>query len=226
MRTLLAVLVLAPTLALAQPAEPPVPADWNIGAGIGLADLTFSSPSTGVGSLLYAPAPSVSASLERVLGDRTWLVFGVSASGTREKYDLPASASSLPAGASGTLRDQDSASGAAAVGLRGVVTPPGGFVAVSWLASFEAGFTHISQTVASASGDLSDRYDLRFVGGVLGLAVERALAERLALRLATPIARVQYGTTEQRSQMGDVTKGTITGLAVVVAPRLELRLYF
>ena len=220
MRTLLALLVLAPTLALAQPADPTPPADWTLGAGLTLGELLVSS-SFGV-SPLVASVPSVSASLERAISDRTWLVFGISAFGMRERYELPASAAS----SSGTLRDQDTAGGAAEFGFRGAVTPAAAIVSVSWLASFEAGFAHTARTFTSSAGDLSDRYDVRYVGGSVGLAVERTLGERLAVRLATPLARVQYGTTEARPQMGDITKGTLSGVALVIAPRLELRVAF
>ena len=153
MRTLLAVLVLVPAIALAQPANPSSPPapEWSIGAGVSTGYL-LSLGGVGAQVLSYpyylylnpTLVPGVTASLERAVSDSAWIVFGFSAAAQRERYEP-----SLPPTAvvGSALRRQDHAEAAVEVGLRGVVTPPNALVAVSWLASVEAGFSHSTATV-------------------------------------------------------------------------------
>lgn len=233
MRTLLGVLVLAPTLALAQPADPPSSAapGWSIGAGVSTGYLL--SFTGGIGLLAgysYAvtPAsvPAVSASLERAVGSETWFFFGFSAAAQRERYEPPPSAVS----SSATLTDRDTAAGAVELGLRGVVTPASAPVTVSYLASVEGGLAHSTSTVNFVGvGNRDERTDAWSAALNVGLAVERTLGDRLAVRVATPLVRVSYAHSKARIDSGagpEDTTGSVAGASLVLAPRLELRVYF
>jgi hypothetical protein len=240
MRFLLAALVLAPCVALAQQGEPPAtpPPSWSLGAGVSAGDYLLAfAPSpflSAYGGLtttygVYASpssaeSPGFVASLERAFGNRTWLLLGVAASAQVDDYDSNAPTPS----AGGVLHGTEYARGEIEFGLRSVMTSDDAPVAVSWLGSVQAGFAHAKSNVEYAgAGSSHASSEAWFLAGTLGLAVERALGDRLAVRVATPLVRVVHGEAEQRDSASPLfMKAKSTGLAVLVAPRLELRLYF
>src|SRR5512133_2445517 len=239
MRTLLALLGLVPALAIAQPADaptpdaPPPPPGWSLGAGVSTADYllygTSPLPAYGaVGSLgvsypvVSTSVPAVVASIEHAIGDRAWFFFGVTASGAWNDYETNAP----PSSTSGFLRHAENQSGAVELGVRGEATPDGSPVTVSWLGSVEAGVAHAKGAAVFGTNptQFEQRYEVRALSANVGLAVDRALGDRLVVRVATPLARVFYSDGEQRIESpgaGPVlTKAKSVGASFVVAPRL------
>jgi hypothetical protein len=226
----------------AQPVEAPAsaaPARWSLGAGVsfgsyylgGASPLPAYAPVGAAGvsyPILSTSVPAVVASVEHELANRAWLFFGVTASGTWNDYDTNAQPSSY----SGSLRHAEGQSGSVELGVRGVVTPEGSPVTVSWLGSVEAGVAHAKGAIEflATPSVYEQRYEARRLAANVGLAVERALGDRLAVRVATPLASVFYSDGEQRVESpgaGPVlTKAKSVGASFVVAPRLELRVFF
>jgi len=221
------------------PAPPPT---WSIGAGISSSDYVFFgsnvvTPSYSGGGVVVlggaaypnssgAAIPVVNASLEHAIGERTWLVIGIAGAAEADGYDSP-----QPPSASGFVRHVVSQRGAIELGVRGVATPSDAFVTVSWLGTVEAGLAHTRAEVlyAGQSTVYEPRWEARYLAGTFGIAVERALGDRLAVRIGTPLVRVTYADNEQRSSNPSaeaITKGNTVGISAVVAPRLELRVYF
>jgi len=208
----------APT-ATPDPARP----SWSLGGGVTLfqvtttASVTFPQRNPVQGS----PVTAV-ASLERRVGDRTWLVLGVAGAFSRVRPGDEAA--QVPT----TTQDQRLVDVMA--GIRRVVTREHAPVELSIVALAEGGGGKAEQTTdfnAFAQPASSVTQSLLVLGGSLGIAVERELLESLAVRLATTFAQVQW--TRVRTSVSGLPTATTTtalGAGVSFAPRLELRLAF
>lgn len=226
MRTLVSALVaglMLPALAVADGAPPPL---WSIGGGltwgIVLGGSAVLTPSGAYPSSFDASIPSASASVERRLGERTWLAFGLAGGTSRAELDPPA-----PNTFYASTTEQDVTRAFVSVGLRHVLTPAGAPVDFSILGAVEAGFARGDATVVEGGGEETDTtLRSRVVGLTGGIAVDRTLAGTLSLRIATPLVTASYaGVTETSSRAPD-RDGSTAGVDVVLAPRLELRIAF
>jgi hypothetical protein len=182
---------------------------WSIGAGV-----TFGSPAFFIGSpLVPVSAPAAAASVERAISPRTALVAGVLGTFRRDR----AAEDSFV-----TPSREDVGVALVTAGVRRFVTPRGAPVDVSLHALAEGGTVRVK--VRSTSGALDQ---LSWLAGVQGgIAVERALADRLALRIATPLVGARY-TRDRVGAPGEETRtGSDLTIAMLIAPTLELRLAF
>jgi hypothetical protein len=224
----LALTLLLPTLALAQPAPeaPPVAtpgeATWSLGAGGGLSTVYLGYPAfygLSGGSVPSARVFVPSASVEWRLASRTWLVFGLTGLVSSQSNDPP------PTGMYGVL-DGDTKWLAASVGVRQVVWGRSLFE-VSVLGLGELGVSSAHSRYQQGSGAIvAWDSDAWLVGVSLGLAVDRELTPGLSIRLATPLlgARWQEVTTTQAGSQA--VNGHDLQVSAELAPRLELRLAF
>jgi hypothetical protein len=244
----IALLVLLPLAASAQPsdpapaASPPAPAAasaspgggrWSIGFGIfsGTETLALSGYAY-LGGYSYARGipgvtpgiPGVTASLERRLSDPTWLVFGVN--GAIGRYDQD-----LPQGDTGLSRhdvNQLTVGG----GLRHLLTRAGGVVDVSALALAEAGIVDAEVERMEYAGSITALDEVTYdstgwlVGASLGVAVDRVLTGGLSVRIATPLLGATYLSTRTRITGSAALDGEDFSIRAQIAPRLELRLAF
>jgi hypothetical protein len=226
MRRLVPVLVAAlmlPATALAEGAPPPA---WSIGGGLTWSLVGSGLSGTLVPSGVYAYSlnpsiPSVSASLERRTGERTWLVFGLAGGSTRVELDPPPSAASYE-----STTTQRATRAFASVGLRQVITPAGAPVDFSIIGALEGGFARAEQTVTAGGAEVEEAYRSRLIGLSGGIAVDRTLTGPMSLRIATPLVTASYASLTQTASGQPDRDGSAFGVDVVLAPRLELRIAF
>lgn len=238
----IALVVLLPLAAVAQtsspePAAPPATpvvssataGAWSLGAGVGFQTFALGSSPYFVSSTLsglYLPrptAPTATASLERRLSARTWLVLGVNGSYDRDRQDL--------APQSTGLSKLDISELALAAGVRHVVTRAGAPVDVSIDARANAGGTRWKGEGAfysSGVGPVEATFEQSAwrAGATFGVAVDRALTGALSLRVATPIVGAWYARTETKVSGQPTEKGDELFAGLALAPSLELRLAF
>lgn len=200
-------------------APPPSPAQWSLGAGWspGYASAVTTTASGPVATVtLFLPA--VTASLERRLGERTWLAVGISGSLDRRSAEVP----SWALGAS----NDDVSQIFVSAGVRQVVTAPGAVVDVSLLGLLDGGVTEWDLTVVN--GGAESRLDTTAwrVGASLGIAIDRELTAGLSLRVASPLLYVAWARSHAEPAGLPAQAGESFSLAAVIAPRLELRLAF
>jgi hypothetical protein len=215
-------LALAPLAARAEPDAAPSPAapQWSLGAGV----ISFSGSSLVLGStsaalgtsqatLLFAPQ----ASLERRLGDDTFLLFGVSGTASRQRADLPATAAAQSRA--------DLVQLGLSAGVRRLLTPRGAPMDVSLVLTGDLGFGRSRQDYTLPTGTVSHQTAWR-VGAAAGLAVDRELVSGLSLRVATSILGVGYTWRRFEASDSGVSSGTGLTAGLALAPSLELRLAF
>jgi len=221
--TVAALVAAAPAAALAEPAES---ANWTIGGGIQAAGYVLSGSTTVstigmVGPLETTFLPIATLFVERRVGDRTWLVLGWAGSLDRTSADPPSPQSSFSA-----ITKNDTEAASVSVGLRRVVTGPGAIVDVSLQATVEGGYTHEIQRLTASDGTQTEA---RLTGGYAalngGIAVERELAGGLALRISTPLVSASWSKLTASDDSG-TRHAQSTGVALTLAPRIELRLAF
>lgn len=199
--------------------EPVSAPSWSIGAGLsfgGLSGWSLTPPVTGLTgltglSVLTSVAPGVTTSLERSLGERLWLLVGLSGAIATSQRDA---GSSTSRGISGQI------------GVRYVLTQPGAMADVSVLALLNGGLDDLSLSSANlAAGSVrgASNWSIGLSGG---LAVERQLASGLSVRIATSLISAGYsrGKITYVDAADVMTTGFSAGL--VLAPRLELRMAF
>jgi hypothetical protein len=198
MNQVVALLLLAlPVSAFAQ-APDRTPPRWSLGAGV-----SFGGSSV------------ATASLERAVGERTWLVFGVAGSMTRERADVTSGL--------GTELGSDGWDAVGSIGVRRAVTSADAPVTVSLHAVLEGGAHRRSVEV----GAVTEREERGWLAGASGgLAVERALADRLAVRVFTSLVGVRYTSFEEEFSSGSSGRETELAAEVRLAPGLELRVAF
>lgn len=215
--------VAAPAVA---PAPPPAPVPswprWSVGTGVGLFDgAPVGLLGGGLGSLggggtgglgglgglsvvAFAPAPRLT--FERLFGEHLAMGLGVVGD-----YQSVAQ----------TRFERGSVS--VLVGPRWIITNPDAPVAVSAYAAGLFGYGVI---------DFGDSKGTTLtVGGVGGLALERWLIERLAVRLQVQLIRATWNEsqTSLASPLNPVPAGSTsnsTQVSFIPGPSLELRLYF
>ncbi len=228
MPTRLAVLlaVALPCAAVAEEGARAAPS-WSLGAGVQFGNvLTLNNP-VFVGSPPFGPilpsTPSAVVSLERRVGERTWLAVGFAGSfESRSGGDYPPYLNVSSTRAAGV---------ALSAGLRFPITRPAAPVEVSLLALGELGYstTRIEYSAAIANA-IDDAYAVS-AGASLGLAVERELLDRLAVRIATSILRASWSYAHDAgiaNPLSFVPAAHVNSFAVGVnlVPQLELRLAF
>jgi hypothetical protein len=195
--------------------------DWSIGAGLGWTGISLSSNGFPAGYVngVNPSAVFATASLERRLAPRTWLVFGVNGTFDHSTY-------SLPPGAAG-FTSLDAFQIGLAAGVRQVLTAPTSPVEVSIIGLLEGGVGSWSATWTSSTlaGQLESQTDW-FVGASGGLAVDRELTSGLSLRVGTPILALRWSSIQARFVGQSETTGSSFGVALRIAPYLELRLAF
>jgi hypothetical protein len=204
-------------------------ARWTIGAGVGFSQLVLisSSSASAVGLLGMGSAPIATFSLERRLGERTWLVFGGSGSVSHTDSDRPPPVAGVTFSA---LTTDESEGGALSIGLRRVVTRPGALVDVSLQATVEGGTSHEHQeytTVGTVIPPAKNgiRYESRYAAVTGGIAVERELTGGLAVRISTPLVGASWSRSERKDDLGKTASRSM-GAFVTLSPRIELRLAF
>ncbi len=203
----------APAANAVIPAAAPAPS-WSIRAGVG-----FNSGFSGlvIAGPLFAPWwPAATASLERAVGGRTWLTFGASGSFDREETKASDSILSTPP-------RRDIGQLVLTAGVRRPVSRPGAPVEVSALLLAEGGGLRF-RVGTSSSAELEQRGWL--AGASAGIAVERALAAGLALRISTGIVGVRYWRSKVTSADGPSYTTSDLSAQLHLTPSLELRLAF
>jgi hypothetical protein len=212
----------------AQPQPPPAQPQprWSFGGGLSYAlysDFALAGPM----SLGLSPSsvflPAVTASLERRLSARGWFVLGLSGSANRSRRDIPD-------GSYGSARN-DARQLLLSAGLRRSLTRAAAPVEVSVVVVAQGGIFDGEQRVENrynpaAPSIVTQDVTAWFAGARLGIAIDRALADGLTLRVASPLVDGRYERGSARSPgRPDEKQSTIT-VGAVLAPQLELRLLF
>jgi hypothetical protein len=215
MRTLVAAALLAVAPA-AVPAAETAPADpprWSLGAGFTFGETVLVG---GIpGEVLRLGTPVASATVERAVGPRSWLVIGLSGI-----YDQ----SSREAVALGSLSEASLSLLQVTAGLRHVVTPAGAPVDVSVLllggvgtATAETEYAGVDETAEASSW---------LVGASAGIAVDRSLTTNLSLRISTSLFDASWSTTETERTGERTVESKDLSVRLHLTPGLQLRLLF
>jgi hypothetical protein len=232
---------IVPALGLAQPpGEPaavsaPAPAtapanaspaalpQWSFGGGLAYSMYEFPGYSY---SLLFrdtAPVvPTVTASLERRLSPRSWLVLGLAGAVWRDRQDVPA-------GSSGYGRN-DLRELTVTAGVRRPVTRAGAPVEVSVVVAVQGGIydaeQRVDQRYSTTSTSSTQDVTAWFAGAQAGLAIERALTDGLSVRVASPLLQGRYSRGSVRQAGQPDARSSSVRASATLAPTLELRLQF
>ncbi len=212
----LLVLVVCPLSVLAEEEAPPP--RWSLGAGVSTTVLYSSCSGAVNGLCTTSQGPTADASVERRLGDATWLVLSGSGSISDRRQE-------------GTVEGSDGTTTARwryrqvllDLGVRHVLTGRGALVDVSVLALAEGGYGAADGTTTDAEADT--KLSSWILGANVGLALDRELSPGLSLRVATPLAGVWWQRSRQETGGTTVRSRALTA-SVYLAPRLELRLAF
>jgi hypothetical protein len=210
---LAALLALAPAARAAEPSEPVASPRWSLGAGINFGFVAIPASFSGSGVLLSTPAAS--ATLERAIGPRSWLVFDLSGTYDRSTEDAPAFSSDPSERTLGLLL--------ASAGLRRIVTPEGTPVDVSVLMLGSVGF---GTTDSEFVGSGREEAQTWLLGATAGLAVDRTLTTNLSLRISTSILGVSWSQSEIERTGAPDSGGDELRVQLQLAPALQLRLLF
>jgi hypothetical protein len=206
------------------PTPPPAQPDWSFGGGLVYSMYEFPAGSY---SLLFrgpAPAvPTVTASLERRMSPRSWLVLGVAGAVWRDRQDVPS-------GSSGYGRN-DLRELTVTAGVRRPVTRAGAPVEVSVVVAAQGGIYDAEQRIDqryTPATTTSTTQDLTawFAGAQAGLAIERALTDGLSVRVASPLLQGRYSRGSVRQAGQPDAHSSSARVTATLAPTLELRLQF
>lgn len=203
------------------PAPAAEPGPWSLGAGVGFygwSSLAGVGAYPGARMPFVAPQAAASASLERRVGDRSWLVVGASGGVGSSREDVPAGSYGYPRADYRQLAIDG--------GLRRALTPRGAPVEVSLLALAQLGYHWQDATRAESPAPRKSVTDAWSAGANLGLSVDRELSPGLSLRVATPLAVLSWDQWRETTAGTAALTGHQLSLGVTLAPRLELRLAF
>lgn len=203
--------------AVAAETTPPAEGNWSLGAGVGFGSVFSSGAILGPSTL---STPAAAASVERRLSEDLWLVVGGLVAASRTTNDANA--------VNPATRDE-LVQGAVVAGVRRVMTPHGAPVTVSWTALGRVDLGRRDRTFNNTSSTLVvlNAHERLFgVAASFGIAIERELTDRLALRASTPL--LSAGWSRDRLEASDGSRSVSRGASVValVAPSLELRMTF
>ncbi len=243
-RRLLAVTLLLPSLALAQPAPdggtpapaalataevaPAAPAEvatWSLGAGVSFlafrGTAILASPGSYYATTWFPAAFAPTASLERRLAPRTWLAFGFNAAVGRQSYDPPAAGTYGPIRGDGQLL-------VLTAGVRQVVWSRSRFDVSVFALGEVGGISSYSKFQQDTGALTEEKASSWLIGASAELSVDRELSPGLSVRLATPLLRAawQSGKRTLSGATSVTSKGHDLQVSAVLAPRLELRLAF
>lgn len=218
----------AEDVATAPTTDTPQP-KWSVGAGIGLGESSYAGVGGLIGGLgtVYSPlAPTPRLSFERVFSEHFALGLGLMAS--YQSGEQPIYGTSL--GSAIGQQSTSSSSVAVSVGPRWPLTDPASPIAFSLYAAATAGYATMS--LGNPGDEPLGGHSFSFgING--GLAVERMLIDRLALRITAQMVRATLGrnfvqTTSTPTVLGSaVTQAsTATQISAVPSPSIELRFYF
>lgn len=212
--------------------EPAMPARWSAAAGVGFGDsgLIIAGVGSGLGGLssLQASVPSGRLAFERILTDRFSVGLGLSASYSSAESPLTL----LNQNGESLSVQSKSEGGSVALTLapRWILTEPTFPVAFSVYAAVTGGYSANSFGAVGFEGQGSHAFFASLSGGV---AVERMLIDRLAIRISTQILRASVSrsfakTTATPTVLGSSTTqfSTSAQLGLAPSPSVELRLYF
>jgi hypothetical protein len=206
----------APVAPAVPPAAPAVSwPRWSVGTGLGLFDgvavgaiggLAGQGGLGGLGGLsVLSPSPTPRLTFERLFGEHVALalgIFGDYQSVQESKFER---------GGVGAL-----------FGPRFILTNPDAVVSVSAYAAALVSYS-LSDLVQFSSSSLT-------IGGAGGLALERWLIERLAIRIQVQLIRATWSEIQSRvdSALGGVQSAWAhsTQVSFIPGPSVELRLYF
>lgn len=188
---------------------------WSVGTGLGLFDgvglaalggLAGQGGLGGLGGLsVINPSPTPRLTFERLFGEHVALALGVF--GDYQSIQE----SNFERGGVGAL-----------LGPRFILTNPDAVVAVSAYAA-----ALVSYSIADLSQFSSSSLT---IGGAGGLALERWLIERLAIRIQVQLIRATWSETQSRAEsaLGGVQSlwAHSTQVSFIPGPSVELRLYF
>ena len=206
------------------------PARWSLGAGVGFQTFNVGPSPYYVSSTLgglYVSQPTIptaTASLERRLAPRTWLVLGVNGSYDRERQDLGPQSTGIS--------KSDLYALALSAGIRQVLTRAGAPVDVSVDVLANAGATRwkgdgaFYSSVGPSPAPVGFEDSAWRAGATFGVAIDRELTGALSLRVATPIVGAWYARTETKLTGQPTQDGEELGAGLMLAPSLELRLAF
>ncbi|MBM4776425.1 MAG: hypothetical protein GQE15_01870 [Archangiaceae bacterium] len=229
----IAAAVLAVTAAFAHAEEPDLEPTWSLGAGLsytfggGLLGLgALGTASGGLGGLTVASSPSLTpnVSLERAFSSHFALGLGVEA-GTNSISVVGVPQRTLP-------------SGSVAIGLspRFTLTKTSAPVAFTLFATLATGFAGSGSVVSILTPtpmEVTSSTQTFAVGATGGIALEKRVFERLAVRIQAQLARVSLNRFWTTSQLSDSEGGVVNSRNVasvvnanlVPSPSIELRLY-
>lgn len=227
MRRLLAcVCLLCPVSAFAQSPEPAPAAQapaapataaveaprWSLGFGYAPSIVTVLTSDSGLDGLLTS-TPRVSTTIERRVGDATWL--GLQLGGNY--------GSSHPEDS----RGWEYGSLYAQVGVRHVLNPKGLVEVSLWGAASASYWSGAYPNPSEQEPDAVHSSRAFSLGLVGGLALERELIQGLALRLSSSVAQASWNKTLDWTSRADLRRAVeSTSVSVAFAPMLELRYAF
>jgi hypothetical protein len=219
----LALALAFPAVAAAAETEPPARPRWSIGAGGGGYvfgnDVLVSSLSPASSSI-----PFVRASLERRVGEATWLVLGVAGWYSTFDADPPTTSGAY------LLTDSDATewNGRVEGGLRRELTGAGAPLVVSGLLLANVG--GISRERRFLSGtpaeEVREDADAVVAGLSAGIAVDRELTRGLSVRISSSLVTASGSWSEIRTRGQPSRDARTFSVGLALAPILELRLAF
>lgn len=209
------------------PPKPRAPRRWNLGAGLGFdPDLGFGAPAAEGAYLLSAEPLPLRLSVEKSLGESTWLMLNGAFSHSTE--DVPVT-NLVELGESRTISLTENAVVATA-GVRQILGA--GLVDFSVFGGLEVGNAWVDGEGITAEefAPGPQAGSSTFLFGILaGIAVERELVESLSLRVPINVAAVtwMWATTARVTEDGiEETDLERSAFSLVMSPAIELRLYF
>lgn len=195
---------------------------WSIGAGAGTIIFGNDLLLSGIGS--SAGMPFVRASLERRVGERTWLVVGASAFYETTDTDPTSTSYSIVY----TETDSTERSGRVEAGLRRELTGARAPFVVSGLLLANVGGLSLERRYLTGTPGQEVQEDSdAFVAGLsAGAAVERELTRGLSVRISSPVVITSWSWREIRTSGQPSRDARTFGVSLTLAPLLELRLVF
>jgi hypothetical protein len=213
----------------------PIPDEpgWQLGAGLGLGSSNVVSNNTGG---LSGLSPSLALALERRLGPATWLGLGAAGTFSHQSGDGTSFVGSTGGDTSGgTKLATDTSAFGASVGLRQVLTPHEPVeLSLTASGSLLYGYTVVTTTFSAGSfgtdSSQTAKAKVLTAGLTLGVAAEKPLTDRLALRLALGVLGLSYSRSSientNSTDPSSVSTNGNSGFSFGLQPEAALTLRF